>query len=797
MRRVRWNASFGVLGNTVALVLLSMAGAAMPTKCQAPNVLAKAKSDGFEARFDHETIRVTVCSDVTVHVVATPGDSGVEAASPEQPWMLDKAKSCPGAKFEFVEGAEDISASTAKMRVKLIKKTGNLVFSTKGGTELLRERPAIPRTYEEKEVAGEKMVTVEDRFMPDSTEGLYGLGQHQSGMFNYRGSTVELAQHNTDVAIPLMVSSKGYGLLWNTASFTVADNRYPAALGISSVSANAVDYYFIYGPEMDDIIHGYRTMTGHVPLFPLWAYGFFQSKDSYTSQAEILDVARRYRSEHIPLDCIVQDAGWWIHRGDMEFNAHYPDVSAELAELHAEHFHTMISVWGLFNLKSDNLQILKDKGFEISGTQVYDATNPAARDFFWKILPGPLLAQGWDAFWLDASEPDSGPHEADALLLGKSLAIGSGNMYTNIYPLMHTGGIADHWKQDNDKKRVVLLTRSAFLGQQRNGAAVWSGDVYPTNWAFQHQIAAGLNFALSGMPYWTTDVAGYFPLYPGASMTTPEYQQLYARWFQFGVFSPMFRTHGHRDHNEVWTYDKVRPILVTYDKLRYRLLPYIYSLAWKVTNEDYTIQRPLLMDWRTDEKVWNIADEFMFGPAFLVSPIWKDGAVKRDVYLPQTAAWYDFWTGQKVSGGQDLDVAAPLDKLPLFIRAGSILTLGPEVEYAGEKPAGPVEVRIYRGAAGSFDLYEDEGDGYNYEQGAYSLIPMRWNDAAMTLTIGERTGKFAGMVESRTFDVVLVSTGHGVGEAVSLRPDAVVNYTGKAVSIHLSAKMELHIRRSH
>ena len=289
-------------------------------------------------------------------------------------------------------------------------------------------------------------------------------------------------------------------------------------------------------------------------MFPEWAYGFVQSKDSYTSQAEFLEVAKRYRTEHIPLDCMVQDGGWWKVRGDLDFNPNYPDVAAELNELHAEHIHTItISVWGLYHDGSTNLQKLRASGWEIAGTQTYDATNPAARDFFWKTLPGPLLAQGWDSFWLDASEPDSGPHEADVTLLDKMTSLGSRAMYTNVFPLFHTGGIAEHWKQDTEQKRVLLLTRSAFLGQQRVGTVVWSGDVYPTHWGFQHQITAGLNFALSGQPYWTTDVAGYWPLYAGASMTTPEYQELYARWFQFGAFCPMFRTHGHRDHNEIWT----------------------------------------------------------------------------------------------------------------------------------------------------------------------------------------------------------------------------------------------------
>jgi alpha-D-xyloside xylohydrolase len=356
-------------------------------------------------------------------------------------------------------------------------------------------------------------------------------------------------------------------------------------------------------------------------------------------------------------------------------------------------------------------------------------------------------------------------------------------MYTNVFPLLHTGGIAEHWKQDTQEKRVLLLTRSAFLGEQRNGAVVWSGDVYPTNWALRHQIAAGLNFALSGMPYWTTDVAGYFPLYQGASMTTPEYQELYARWFEFGAFCPMFRTHGHRDGNEIWTYDNVQPVLESYDRLRYRMMPYIYSLARKVTHDDYTMMRPLVMDWRTDHRVWDIGDEYMFGPAFLVSPVWQEGAKAREVYLPPAPAWYDFWTGERVDGGQQLQVNAPLAKLPLFMRAGSIVPLGPEIEYAEQKSSGPIEVRIYRGADGSFDLYEDEGDSYRYEQGAYAVIPLHWNEAAGTLTFGERMGTFAGMSKDRKFHIVLVGPGHGTGAAVSSDADAVVEYTGKSEEI--------------
>ena len=775
---------------TVALgVLTVMSVAEMPGNTPPrPVVTVKASGDGFVAKVGDETVRVTVCGEAVVHVVAVPvaggGDGEVTGASPAQPWMLDKRTACPGAKFEVVQGADSTLLTTAKLRVKFEMKGGNLTYSTADGTELLRERGAVPRTYEPVELNGEKTFHVEDRFSPDRLEGFYGLGQHQSGMFNYRGSTVELGQNNTDIAVPLMVSSKGYGVLWNTASLTNVDNRFPLELNFSSMAGNAVDYYFIYGPEMDGVIHAYRQMTGHAPLFPKWAYGFFQSKDRYKSQDEVLGIAKRYRAEHIPMDGIVQDWFWWKTEGDPVFNANYTDVPAELKELHGEHVHAMLSVWGLFDGDSVNFQTIKAKGWDVPRAHVYDATNSAARDFYWKNLAGPLFAQGWDAFWLDSAEPEEWyPHMGDAILKDKKIAMGSGAMYTNIFPLMHTGGISEHWRQTTDEKRVFLLTRSAFLGQQRNGTTVWSGDVYSTNWGFQHQIAAGLNYALSGLPYWTTDIGGYWPPYEGASTTTAEYQELYARWFEFGAFCPVFRSHGHREHNEMWTYDKVEPVLLTYDKLRYRMMPYVYSLAWKVTSEDYTMQRPLVMDWRGDHKVWNVGDEFMFGPAFLVSPVWKEGAKKREIYLPAAAGWYDFWTGEKVAGGQEVQVDAPVEKIPLFMRAGSIVPLGPEIEYADQKPGDPIEVRVYRGADGSFDLYEDEGDSYRYEKGAHAVIPMRWNEAEGTLTIGDRVGSFAGMVEKRSFHVVWVGAGHGVGEGVSSGADAEVEYSGKSVEV--------------
>jgi alpha-D-xyloside xylohydrolase len=735
---------------------------------------------GFIAHNDREVLAVTVCSGSRVHVTARP--AGTPASKALQPWMLDPAQSCPGAPFQFSQDANQATLTTASLAVTLSDREGALTFKTLQGETLLREYPNLPRTYDP--VAGQpaSLHTIEDRFLPDATEAFYGLGQHQSGLFNYRGSVVELAQNNTDVAIPLLVSSKGYALVWNTASFSYFDNRFPASLNLQSLAADQVDYYVLYGPEMDRIIHEYRSMTGHVPLFPEWAYGFFQSKDRYASQAEILDVASQYRARHIPMDAIVQDWYWWKPggKGDPIFNSNYPDVPAELKTLHDEHVHAMISVWALMDSTSGNFKAMQQKGLELDNTQAYDPTNPAARDFYWNNLVGKLFAQGWDAFWLDSSEPEEAwPHSGDASLRNKQLHIGSGLEYTNVFPLMHTGGVADHWQQTTQQKRVFLLTRSGFMGQQRNGATVWSGDVYSTWWALRRQVAAGLNFALSGYPYWTTDIGGYHQPYPGAA-NQPAYQELYARWFEYGAFCPIFRTHGHRDHNEIWTYNRVMPELVAFDRLRYRLLPYIYSLAWKVTSEDYTIQRPLVMDFRQDPATWEIGDEFLFGPALLVSPVLREHATSRSVYLPTGTAWYDFWTGARLAGSTTLDAPAPLDRIPLDVRAGSILPLGPEIEYAGQS-ADPIELRIYPGADGDFSLYEDEGDNYDYQHGAHSIIPIHWDDAARTLTIGARQGSYPGMPAGHTFNVVLVAAGHGVGGEVTAAPDRTIRYGGKRI----------------
>jgi alpha-D-xyloside xylohydrolase len=745
-----------------------------------PPISAIEAKDGMTAKVGDEAIHLTVCSESVIHFVANPAKA--QTVPPAQPWMLPQSESCPGGKFTFAQDKDSASLTTASLKVAFSLAHGSVTYTSADGKTILRESGSEPRSYEPAVLNGESTYHVEDRFDADATEGLYGLGQHQAGMFDYRGSTVKLAQNNTDVAIPFLMSSKGYAVLWNTASLTEVDNRFPLSIGISSLAGQSIDYFLIYGPEIDDVIHQYRNLTGHSPMLPKWAFGFFQSKDRYESQKEILSIGKEYRDQHIPMDAIVQDWFWWKAEGDPVFNDKYTDVPAELKEFHDEHIHAMISTWGLFDPKAENFKTMIDNHFDVHDAHVYDSTNPKARDFYWKNLDGKLLAQGWDAFWLDSAEPEEyWPHWGDAILQNKHLAIGNGAQYTNIFPLMHTLGVQEHWRADTDRKRVFLLTRSGFLGQQRVGATVWSGDVYSTFWALSHQVPAGLNFALSGYPYWTTDIGGYHQVFD-RQPTDPAYEDLYARWFEFGAFCPIFRSHGHRPHNEMWTYDKVEPILLQYDKLRYRLMPYIYSLAWRVHNDDYTMQRPLVMDWRLDPKVREIGDQFMFGPAILVNPVLKESATERSLYLPDTD-WYDFWTGESVKGAREIQAEAPLDRMPLYVRAGSILPMGPEIEYADEKPEGPIELRVYAGADGKFELYSDEGDNYDYEKGAHALIPIAWSEASKTLTIGDRAGTYPGIPAQITFKIVWVGPGHGKGEALEEKPDSVITYHGSKVSL--------------
>jgi len=421
----------------------------------------------------------------------------------------------------------------------------------------------------------------------------------------------------------------------------------------------------------------------------------------------------------------------------------------------------------------------KVAGFHPAGMALYDAFNPEARKYYWNLMDNALFKIGVDAWWLDTTEPETEGREESILLQNKT-GMGSGARYANLFPLMTTSAVYQGQRAESDQKRVFILSRSAFAGAQRNAAAVWSGDVDP-NWeTFRRQIPAGLNYSLSGNPYWTTDIGGFVVANPD----DPAYRALYLRWFEFGVFNPIFRAHGTRttNQNEIWSYGtEMQTILTRYDRLRYRLLPYIYSVAWKTTSENYTPMRALVMDFRDDPRVWNIGDQFLFGPSLLVNPVTEPGATSRHLYLPKTK-WYNFWTGEPLDGGRAVDVPAPLEETPVFVRAGTILPMGPPMEYS-QAANDPIELRVYTGANGEFTLYEDEGDTYNYEKGSYATIPIRWDDATHILTIGTRKGKYVGMPDTLAFRVVFVSANHGTGVEETRSPESIFSYDGRSHEI--------------
>ena len=753
-----------------------------------PVVSFEKRADGLEVQQKDGVLRFEVKSTEVLHVTYAPAG----AASPERAsdWVVVK-RDWPGAAFEVSSDLKTVTLSTARMKAVIERETGAVHYAGADGSPLTTD---AYRSLRPVDVNGENTFHAEVSFgVYGSHEGLYGLGQHQAGVWNYRGETVDLSQENTNIAIPLLVSTNGYGIFWNNPSRSRVNNRFVHALYMSAEVADRVDYYFLYGPEPDQIIGHYRELTGEAPLFGRWAYGFWQCKNKYQSQQDLETVAAKYRALHIPVDNIVQDWFWWVKMGEMKWNPNYPDPQGMIDKLHEEHFHLMVSIWPFFRSDTAVYDEFDRKGWLVAKTQsegyhpqglaVYDATNPEARKQYWANANTALFQKGEDAWWLDTDEPETEGRE-DNILTTNMLHAGSGARYANAYPVFHVGGVSDGQRSASDQKRVFILSRSAYAGVQRYGVTAWSGDVLSDWVSFQRQIPAGLNYSISGMPYWTTDIGGFIS---GGNLNDPKFRELFVRWFQFGVFSPVFRVHGTRnpDENELWSYGpEAEKILVDYDSLRYRLMPYIYSEAWQVTSAHGTLMRPLVMDWRNDVEAQNTGDEYLFGPAILVSPVTTQGATSRTVYLPQ-AGWYDFWTGEKVEGGRHIQADAPLSKLPLYVRAGSIVPLGPAMEWTTEKPADPIELRIYPGADGDFTLYEDENDNYNYEKGAHATIALHWDDGAKTLTVGSREGSFPGMLAERRFRVVVVAKGHGVGIGESGTAEATVVYKGGKLVVRL------------
>jgi alpha-D-xyloside xylohydrolase len=746
---------------------------------------------GVEFRTTRGTLRVQVCTDSLIHVLF---EADKHPAHP-QPWIVKTDWSA--VSFTVRQDAnKDIVIATKRLRVLVEHDSAALIFEDTAGNLLVREAASPrPRELTPITVDGERSFRADAYFDLTQDEAIYALGQHQSGSLNQRGIDLLFMQDNTNISVPFLLSSRGYALLWNSASLGRYENHFQPKLALRAEAADAVDYYFFYGPEFDRIIADYRALTGPAPMLPLSAYGFWQSRFQYKTQQEMLNVASKYRDLKIPLDNLVLDFDWMVRMGSHQFTTSFPDPVAMFGTLREMHVHTMISVWPLYTPPSANFDEMLAHNYFVTGgrtqipsyfpgSRLFEAFNADARKTFWHQMQTSLYGKGVEAWWLDSSEPlDFYGEEQGPMLEGAHTAMGSGTRYANMYPLMETQAVYEGQRATTDKQRVFILTRSAFLGQQRHAAASWSGDIAPTFDSLRRQIPAGLNYSMSGLPYWTTDIGGFL----GGDPSDPAYQELFVRWFQYGTFCPIFRTHGARKANELWSYGpQAQAILTSFDQLRYRLLPYIYSLAWKVTSEGYTPMRALMMDFPGDRNTLNLADEFMFGPALLVSPVTQPGVISHSVYLPSRASWYDFWTGASLKGGTTISAVAPLDTIPIYVRAGSIVPMGPELQWTSEKPADQLELRIYPGADGEFTLYEDDGVSYDYENDKRTTITFTWHNDARELAISARQGNFSAMLQKRTFIVVLVGRAHGIGEDLTY-PDRTVFYDGAQQIIKIAS----------
>src|ERR1035437_7881641 len=621
-----------------------------------------------------------------------------------------------------------------------------------GNASVLNDkRPSDPPFYQ----VGATFVSPDD-------EHYYGLGQNHEGFLDHRGRRIECWHNYTataapSICVPFLVTNKGYGIVWDNPSKTVIEPGFNEQTRWTSEVGDRVSFFVIAGATADEIYAGYRWLTGPTAMLPKAAYGFIQCKQRYASQDELLSVAKGYRDRHLPADVLVVDWFYYTKMGQLDMDPKaWPDPEAMNKQLHQMGFETMISVWPRFVPEDRYYDELRQKGWLIAladGTPLnglpydragsdIDTTNPEAAAWYWKTIHENIIAKGFDSIWADETEPDLPPN-------GAYYHIGPGTQFFNVYPLFHTAALYDGFRKDEPAKRALILSRDAYLGAQRNGAIFWSSDIHPTWDTLKRQIPTGLDFAASGLTYWSNDTGGwqYLPaehhpahtplLDPSDARSNvggyDDYPELYTRWFQYAAFLPIFRAHGSRPANEVWSYgSQAEPILEKYLRLRYQLMPYIYSLGYRTWLTGAPIMRALPLDFSGDPKVADISDEYMFGPAFLVAPVTEQGATSRQVYLPAGADWYNFWTNERAKGGQTITVTAPIDTIPLFVRAGSIIPLGVPVESTHQTQAID-RIRIYPGADATFTLFSDDGTTYAYEKGAGSITHLRWDDA---------TGKF-------------------------------------------------------
>lgn len=784
--------------------------------------------DGIILELQNGKLKIRVFSENIFRVIFSPNDDIPECES------LIVNRNLDNTDWEVIRKKEHVIIKTENLKAEINSRYGAVDFFDKTGKILLREKPDNPRSVKSTNVMGEKTWEVEQRFILTENEALYGLGQIQDGKVNHRGKNIILVQTNINAINPFLVSTNGYGILWDNYSKTLFHDG-PDGMTFRSQVADRIDYYFIAGENIDNVIEGYRFLTGDAPMYGKWAFGYWQSKERYIDAKELVDTVKEYRKRKIPIDNIVQDWRYWGENenwSSMQFDENiFPEPEKMISGLHGKYnVHLMVSIWPAVGVKTDIYKELKKKRLlyppeHWGGGYIYDPYNSDARRIYWKYIYSGLISKGVDALWMDGTEPElESAHEAEnsekyMKKLGNN-ALGTMARYLNPYSLMTTKGAYEGFRNDAPDKRVMILTRSAFAGQQRYAAATWSGDV-AANWkVFRNQISAGINFCMAGIPYWSHDIGAFFVtgqdfghgpgMYSGGCKD-PAYREFYIRWFQFGAFSPIFRSHGTQTPREVWQFgEKGSPeyeVLLKFDNLRYRLMPYIYSLAWKVTKEQYTIMRGLAMDFTDDENVFDIDNQYMFGTAFLVCPVIKEMyySVKEsgktvlekflqpedikdktvEIYLPESAGWFDFWTGEYYKGGRTVNREAPLDIMPLYIKAGSIIPVGPFKQYSTEKEEDPIELRIYPGADALFTLYEDENDNYNYEKGVYAAVKFGWNETDKTLIICERKGEFPGMLKERTFHIVYVRKNHGTGVDVTENADITVKYSGKLIKVKI------------